>query len=79
MEMVEIRMTVTGRLQMEACLSFMDHYLQRLDLKSRICHAGTDRVEIDLHGHEALIDMFEIACWLGPADSYIDKISTSPL
>ena len=74
-----MRMTVTGRLQMEACLPFMDHYLQRLDLKGWIYHACADRVEIELQGQETLIDMFEIACWLGPADSYIDEIFTSPL
>ena len=77
--MYRCRMILKGRIECESCLAFMAHYLRRLDLESRIVEAGTAGIEIELNGPEAMIDMFEMANWLGPEDSLVHSIEVNPL
>ncbi len=73
------RLTVTGRMETEACLALMQHFLRRLDLKSRILSVTPGRVTVDVQGNENLIDMFEMACWLGPENGRVDDVQLAPL
>ena len=54
--------------------ALMNHYLYRLDLTGRIEHLRQGAIAVDLTGHEDLIDMFEIACWLGPESGNVRDI-----
>lgn len=54
------------------------HFIGRLNLESRIESASPGAITIDLQGDEDLIDMFEVACWLGPEDGLIDGVASLP-
>ncbi|WP_207100876.1 hypothetical protein [Paracoccus shandongensis] len=44
-------------------------------MSSTIASATPSCITLILTGDERLIDMFEIACWLGPDDVNIDAIT----
>ena len=60
-----------GALKPDSFLSFCAHRAKRLSLGHAITSASTTRVEVALSGHETLIDMFEMACSLGPEGSVV--------
>jgi len=78
-EQVTCRMIVAGTLETDACLAFMTHYLNRLDLASTLISADPTQIEIELTGADVLVDMFEMANWLGPAGSWVDSVRTRSL
>jgi len=69
------RMTISGALQTEGFLNFIGHYANRLSLNSGIVEASQARITLDLDGPAQLIDMLEMACWLGPEDCVVTDIT----
>jgi len=67
-------MTISGAFETEACLCFIQSYLRRLNLDSQITRAGDDAITLMLRGQPELIQMLEMACWLGPQDSRIERV-----
>jgi acylphosphatase len=61
-----------------ACASFLDfarHRANRLDLDLSIGDCSESAVRVLVRGQEALVDMFEMACSLGPYDCIILDVS----
>ncbi|KGJ07440.1 hypothetical protein ATH84_103119 [Paracoccus versutus] len=73
--MVTRRVSLEGALKTESCLAMVSHFARRLSLSSTITSATPKYITLILTGDESLIDMFEIACWLGPDDVNIDTIT----
>ncbi|MFM2279014.1 MAG: hypothetical protein RLZZ444_1245 [Pseudomonadota bacterium] len=66
-----IRFTFTGTIACDSFLEFARHRARRLDLDLDIGRCDNGRVELTVEGQEALVDMFEMACSLGPYDCII--------
>jgi acylphosphatase len=53
---------------------FATHYARRLNLVGRYESLGTGLLRITLFGRSELIEMFGMACSLGPRRSSVDKV-----
>ncbi|MDP0926512.1 hypothetical protein Q0601_04965 [Paracoccus onubensis] len=73
------RISLEGSLNTESCLAMASHFARRLSLSSTIANATPSRITLTLTGDERLIDMFEIACWLGPDDVNVDTITVETI
>ncbi|MBO6675250.1 MAG: hypothetical protein JJ908_00065 [Rhizobiales bacterium] len=60
-----------GTLDPDAFLAFCAHRAQRLSIDHKVLERSPTRVEVTLRGHATLIDMFEMACSLGPEGSVV--------
>lgn len=60
-----------GELNAQRFSEFCAHRAQRLSLDHSIIEQSPTRVDVSLHGHATLIDMFEMACSLGPEGSVV--------
>jgi hypothetical protein len=60
-----------GALDPKTFLTFCEKRARRLSLGHEIVGQSGSRVEVTLRGHETLIDMFEMACSLGPEGSVV--------
>ena len=61
----------SGRFRVESFVEFVDHRARRLQLDVAVESATPDRIEVAASGHPALVDMFEMACSLGPIDCLV--------
>jgi hypothetical protein len=64
-----------GALDPDAFLAFCAHRAERLSVHHDVLEHSPERVKVTLRGHATLIDMFEMACSLGPEGSVV--IATS--
>jgi hypothetical protein len=64
-----------GALEPDAFLAFCAHRAQRLSVDHDVLEHSSTRIEVALRGHATLIDMFEMACSLGPEGCVV--LSTS--
>ncbi len=71
--MTQAELHVRGAGLDEAFLAFVLHRLALLSLPGEARRAG-EMVVIRTEGHDALIEMLEMACWLGPIDCGVDTI-----
>ncbi|MCY4006357.1 MAG: hypothetical protein OXE84_05970 [Rhodobacteraceae bacterium] len=76
-EAPSVKMVINGDLHIPSCLGFIALYVQRLDLDSQVTHANRHSIALGLQGHAELIDMLEMACWLGPETSQIQSVTVS--
>lgn len=60
-----------GRFVPESFAEFMRHRAGRLSLNPEFGSIGEERIEVALGGDGDLIDMFEMACSLGPIDCVV--------
>ncbi len=67
-----VRLVFTGRLEPDSFVAFARHRATRLSVTAVVGVARADRVEVAVSGAEDLIDMFEVACSLGPIDCLVD-------
>jgi acylphosphatase len=65
---------VTGIVDNVGFEEFASHYARRLSLVGRYESLGGGLLRITLFGRTELIEMFEIACSLGPRRSSVDKV-----
>ncbi|MFN3171692.1 MAG: hypothetical protein ACE37E_13495 [Hyphomicrobiales bacterium] len=61
----------SGTLDPDAFLAFCAHRADRLSIIHDVLEHSSSRVEVTLRGHATLIDMFEMACSLGPEGSVV--------
>jgi hypothetical protein len=61
----------TGTLQPRSFVEFAEHRAERLGLRLRVDEAGPEAVRVSLAGQPDLLDMFEMACSLGPVDCLV--------
>ncbi|MBR0557981.1 hypothetical protein J5J10_20005 [Ciceribacter sp. L1K23] len=66
--------TFKGNLVCESFLGFARHRAARLDLQLDIARCDDASARMSVTGAEALVDMFEMACSLGPYDCLITDI-----
>lgn len=67
-------LSITGIVDNVGFEEFASHYARRLHLVGRYESLGGGMLRITLLGRSELIEMFEMACSLGPRRSSIDKI-----
>ena len=60
-----------GALHAPSFVGFCAHRAARLSLRHTVLSQSPARVEVAVHGHHTLIDMFEMACSLGPDDCIV--------
>jgi acylphosphatase len=65
------RLDFIGTFRPDAFAGFVAHRARRLDLRVRIDRLEAERVGVMVEGEPDLIDAFEMACSLGPADCLV--------
>ncbi|MEX3009679.1 acylphosphatase [Hoeflea sp. TYP-13] len=71
-------LAIHGQLQKGDFPEFAGLYASRLNLSGRFSFVAENQIEIVLSGPPELIDMFEVACWLGPKETIVDRIDVRP-
>ena len=66
-----------GTLEPDSFLAFCAHRAHRLSIDHEVLGHSPTQVEVALRGHGTLIDMFEMACSLGPEGSVVVSTSRS--
>ncbi len=69
--MLAVDFTFKGRIACASFVSFARHRAGRLDLKLDVGPCSDVAVQVSVEGAEALVDMFEMACSLGPYDCIV--------
>ena len=77
MTMIKCKMTIYGTLKTKDMLDFVQYYLRLFDLDNHIIKVHATEVKLSLHGAPDLIDMLEMACWLGPENSQITSVDVT--
>jgi hypothetical protein len=73
-EMASKQFVFLGRFIPESFVDFMRHRAARLSLEAGFGFIDAERIEVRVGGAEDLIDMFEMACSLGPIDCLVVDI-----
>lgn len=73
------RMTILGDVDAASFLPWIRRHAARLGLSQAVSHTSTGRIELELAGPTALIDMMEMGCSLGPIDVWVETIHRSPI
>jgi acylphosphatase len=73
------RMTITGDLDAASFLPWIRRHAAKLGLSQEISHSDPERIELELHGPEELIDMMEMGCSLGPIDVWVETIERATI
>jgi acylphosphatase len=71
------RLIILGEVDNVGFEEFAMLYARRLSLSGRLTPSGGGRLDIELYGRHELIEMFEMACWLGPRRALVDSVTTS--
>lgn len=66
-----VTMVFLGRFEPESFAEFVRHRAARLSLGMRLGAVSGERVEVAVQGAADLVDMFEMACSLGPIDCLV--------
>ncbi|MCX5519723.1 hypothetical protein OSH10_14870 [Kaistia defluvii] len=66
-----VTMVFTGHFRPESFAEFVRHRAARLSLAMRLGTVNDNRVEVAVEGAADLVDMFEMACSLGPIDCLV--------
>lgn len=72
---VETLLTFAGQLDPEAFGAFAERRAARLSLAYEAGEATATRFVCRLRGHAALVDMFEMACSLGPLTCIVREVA----
>lgn len=75
---IAVRLAFTGAGLGAGFVAFAEDRLRRLGLSGAARGEGA-RAVVEAAGPAALVDMLEVACWLGPVESRIDAVSRAPL
>lgn len=76
-DMLSMTLHISGIVDNVGFEEFAFHYARRLSLVGRYESLGGGVLRITLFGRSELIEMFEIACSLGPRRSSVDKTDLS--
>lgn len=69
-----VTLVFRGRFVPESFAAFMRHRAERLSITIRPRGADTRRIEVEVEGERDLVDMFEMACSLGPLDCLVLEV-----
>ncbi|MBB5754797.1 hypothetical protein [Prosthecomicrobium pneumaticum] len=67
-----------GRFEPASFAEFVRHRAARLAIAAEIGALGAERIEVAVAGAEELIEMFEMACSLGPIDCVVLDVLRRP-
>ena len=67
-------LTIRGRAFDASFLDFVADRARRFSLDGWTARPGADEIRIVAAGPNALIDMLEVACMLGPVEALVDEI-----
>jgi hypothetical protein len=70
-----VRFRFSGDLDPAAFVAFAEHRARRLDIGLRVRASGRDAATFDVTGAPELVDMFEMACSLGPAECVVSDVT----
>jgi hypothetical protein len=70
-----IEFVFIGEIACESFIEFTRHRAARLDLVLVVGACDARRATMRVSGQEALVDMFEMACSLGPSDCIIREVT----
>jgi len=65
------RFTFRGQIDCESFAEFARHRAARLDIEIMVGDCDPTAATLSVRGQEALVDMFEMACSLGPYDCVV--------
>jgi hypothetical protein len=71
----DIQFAFIGEIVCESFIDFARHRAARLDLALEMGACNAERATMRVSGQEALVDMFEMACSLGPSDCIIRDVT----
>ncbi|MBP2551138.1 hypothetical protein J2858_004078 [Neorhizobium galegae] len=66
-----------GAFDCDSFVGFARHRAGRLDVDLDVTACSRTRISLSVAGQDALIDMFEMACSLGPADCIVRDVTRS--
>lgn len=69
----------SGRFETASFADFARHRAARLALDAEPPDLSPDRIRITVSGERDLVDMFEMACSLGPIDCLVDDVVRHPV
>jgi hypothetical protein len=72
--MSAVRFVFTGDIVCSSFIEFADHRARRLDLGLEMGACSKSSVAMTVTGQEVLLDMFEMACSLGPYNCIVRQI-----
>ncbi|MBN9431405.1 MAG: hypothetical protein J0I45_03110 [Bosea sp.] len=70
-----IELVFLGVFEPASFAEFMRHRAGRLSVAAETRRLDAGRVEVTVEGESALVDMFEVACSLGPLDCLVTDVS----
>jgi hypothetical protein len=72
-----VRFLFEGAFDCDSFLGFARHRADRLDIDLDVGLCSQTCVSLSVSGQEALVDMFEMACSLGPTDCIVLDVTRS--
>ncbi len=66
-----VQMVFLGQFEPESFAEFMRHRAERLSIRAEARRLDAARVDVEVEGDTDLVDMFEMACSLGPIDCLV--------
>lgn len=69
-----VRFRFEGDLDSASFVEFAQHRARRLDIALRVVESGSESATFDVEGPADLVDMFEMACSLGPLTSIVRDV-----
>jgi hypothetical protein len=70
-----VRFVFTGEINCESFVGFARHRAGRLNLRMDVGICTRQSATMTVGGQEALVDMFEMACSLGPYDCIVYDVA----
>ena len=64
----------TGAFHPESFIAFVSHRARRLDIAVTLLGCSPTRITVGVRGQPDLLDAFEMACSLGPADALVHDV-----
>jgi hypothetical protein len=71
----DVTWTFRGRLRPESFAAFARHRARRLSIRLEILAQDEREARMRAAGHTVLVDMFEMALSLGPADCVVTEVN----
>jgi acylphosphatase len=72
-----VRFVFIGEIDCASFVEFANHRARRLDLRMAVGACDHQSLAVTVSGHDALVDMFEMACSLGPYNCIVRDVTRS--
>ena len=74
-----VEMRIAGQVASEAFADWICHRARLLGLTGWVTIVGEAEIVAHVTGDAVLVDAMEVACSLGPADVFVDRIDSRPI